>query len=52
MPSRSPIAGGAPLALSIVAGALIGLILGEPSIGILAGAAVGIAIALAVWLRR
>lgn len=52
MPSRSPIAGGAPLALSIIAGAVIGLVIGQPSLGILIGAAAGVAIALAVWLRR
>lgn len=51
MPSRSPVAGGAPLAISIVLGAVIGLVVGQPSIGILAGTTVGIAIALAVWLR-
>lgn len=51
MPTPSPIAGGAPLALSIVAGAFIGLVMGEPTIGILAGTAVGVAIALTVWLR-
>lgn len=51
MPSRSPVAGGAPLALSIVLGAIIGLVAGEPSLGILIGTGIGIAIALAVWLR-
>jgi hypothetical protein len=51
MPSRSPIAGGAPLALSIVAGAVIGFIAGQPTLGILIGAGVGIALALVVWLR-
>ena len=51
MPSRSPVAGGAPLALSIVAGATIGLFMGQPTMGILIGTAIGIAIALLVWLR-
>ena len=51
MPTRSPVAGGAPLALCIVAGTVIGLIVGQPTAGILIGAAVGIALALLVWLR-
>lgn len=51
MPTRSPVAGGAPLALSIVAGAVIGFILGQPTAGILIGAGVGIAIAVLIWLR-
>lgn len=51
MPTRSPVAGGAPLALSIVAGAVIGLIVGQPTAGILIGAGVGVAIALLIWRR-
>lgn len=52
MSSRSPVAGGAPLAFSIVAGTVIGLIVGEPTAGILIGAAVGSGLALIVMLRR
>ena len=44
-------AGGSILALSIIAGAVGGIILGQPSIGFLAGAAAGILIALLLWLR-
>ena len=44
-------AGGAPLALSIIAGPFIAGSLGySPSIGFLVGLAVGILIALLVWL--
>ena len=44
-------AGGSILALSIIAGAVGGIILGQPSIGFLVGLAVGAAIAAALWLR-
>lgn len=50
-PSSSPPGGGALLALSIVAGALIGLFAGQPSIGILAGAAIGVVLAIVTWRR-
>lgn len=43
-------AAGAPLALVIIAGALIGGIKGQPIIGILVGVATGVVIAVAVWL--
>ena len=43
-------AGGALLALSIVAGALIGVFLGQPSIGFLAGAGIGLVLLALVWL--
>ena len=48
-PTHSSQAGGSILALSILAGAGGGIILGEPSIGFLVGLAVGTLIALAVW---
>lgn len=43
-------AAGAPLALIIMAGALIGSIKGQPTLGILVGVGVGAVIAVAVWL--
>jgi hypothetical protein len=43
-------AGGALLALSILAGALIGVFLGQPSIGFLAGAGIGLVLLAFVWL--
>ncbi|HTH29420.1 MAG TPA: hypothetical protein VL918_13260 [Sphingobium sp.] len=46
--SRS-MGGGAPLALSIMAGVVIGGLMGEPSIGLFAGIAVGIVIAVLIW---
>jgi hypothetical protein len=43
-------AGGALLALSLLAGALIGVFAGQPSIGFLAGAGVGLCLLILVWL--
>lgn len=42
-------AGGAPLALLILAGVLIGSLMGQPSIGLLIGLASGILVALFIW---
>jgi uncharacterized membrane protein (UPF0136 family) len=51
MAERSgPQAGGFLLALSIIAGTLIGGLMGQPSLGLLVGTAIGIAIAVAIWL--
>jgi uncharacterized membrane protein (UPF0136 family) len=43
-------AAGAPLALIIIAGALVGGMRGQPIVGILVGVALGTVIAIAVWL--
>jgi hypothetical protein len=45
-----PRAGGALLALSIVAGAVTGVFLGQPSIGFLAGTGIGLVLLGLVWL--
>jgi hypothetical protein len=42
--------GGCLLAFSVVAGTAIGTILGQPSIGFLAGSALGLALVLTVFL--
>ena len=44
-------AGGAFIAIAILIGALAGGISGQPTIGVLAGAAAGIAFAIWIWLR-
>ena len=44
-------AGGSILALSILVGAVAGIIAGQPSIGFIAGLAIGTAIALILWRR-
>jgi hypothetical protein len=46
----APQAGGILLALFILAGALIGSIKGQPTIGVLVGTGLGITAALALWL--
>lgn len=46
---KEPLAGGAPLALSIIVGVIAGGLAGQPTVGFLAGLAVGIVIALAIW---
>ncbi|WP_164117665.1 hypothetical protein [Sphingorhabdus sp. Alg239-R122] len=47
---RTPLAGGFFIALASIAGVFIGGFQGEPVIGLLAGFALGLAIAALVWL--
>lgn len=49
--SSGPAAGGAILALAILAGSIVGLIVHASTIGFLVGLAVGVAAAVAIWLR-
>jgi hypothetical protein len=50
-PKRSPLAGGAPLALCIMAGPIIAAYAGySTSLGFLVGVGVGIVVALLIWL--
>jgi uncharacterized protein YqgC (DUF456 family) len=48
---NSPWGGGAPLAGLTLLGALIGVFAGQPSIGILVGLALGVAVAVLIWLK-
>lgn len=48
--TRNPKAGGAAIALLAVAGAFVGARNDQPTLGLLAGFAAGVAIALALWL--
>jgi hypothetical protein len=48
--NRAPKAGGALLALGIIAGVMIGGLMGQPSIGFLAGLGVGMVLVALVWL--
>jgi hypothetical protein len=48
--NRAPKAGGFLLAVGIIAGVMIGGLLGQPSIGFLAGLGAGIALVVAIWL--
>lgn len=50
-PPPEPRAAGAFIALAVIAGATAGMVLHEPSAGILIGGAVGGLVALALWLR-
>ncbi|NJR80157.1 hypothetical protein [Sphingomonas corticis] len=50
-PSRSPVAGGFPIALGAILGTVGGLVAGQPTIGFLAGLAIGAALALLIYLR-
>ncbi|MCC2980149.1 hypothetical protein [Sphingomonas sp. IC4-52] len=48
---RSKSAGGFLLAMSLMVGTIVGLLLGQPSIGLLAGLAVGSGTAVFLWLK-
>ncbi|MCW2349663.1 hypothetical protein M2336_003383 [Sphingobium sp. B1D7B] len=48
---KSPMGGGAPLAGLILLGTIVGIATGQPSIGILAGLALGVIVAVAIWLK-
>jgi len=47
---RSPAAGGALIALGAMGGAIAGFFLGEATPGFLIGTALGIGLAVAIWL--
>ncbi|ANI78708.1 MULTISPECIES: hypothetical protein [Sphingobium] len=49
---KNPTGAGAIIALLILAGAILGGMLGQPSAGLLGGAALGGVIALLLWLRE
>jgi len=49
-PTPDPIAGGAPMLIAILAGAIIGISLGQAVAGIVIGTAIGAVIALAIYL--
>jgi len=49
-PPRSPLAGGAPLALLTLLGPIVGGLMGQPTIGLLVGFGLGVLIAIAIWL--
>lgn len=47
---REPRAAGGLMAIAILGGVVIGSVLGQPTIGFLAGAAIGVGLLLAFWL--
>ena len=48
--SPAPRAAGAFIALGLLAGALIGVFFHQPTLGLLTGFALGLAIAIGLWL--
>ena len=48
--SRTPLAGGSLLALSLLVGAVVGIARGQASLGVVVGLAVGLALLGLVWL--
>lgn len=48
---RSNSAGGFLLAMSLMVGTIMGLLLGQPSVGFLAGLAIGSIGAVSLWLK-
>ncbi|MEN2789227.1 hypothetical protein ABC974_06290 [Sphingomonas oligophenolica] len=49
-PPRTPLAGGAPIAIGAMGGAVIGASQGQVTAGFLIGFAAGAAIAILIWL--
>ncbi|HJT40442.1 MAG TPA: hypothetical protein VJ762_08945 [Sphingobium sp.] len=49
---KNPTGAGAIIALLILGGTIVGGLMGQPSIGLLAGTGLGIMIALLLWLRE
>lgn len=49
--TNGPAAGGFPIAIGAIGGAVLGVVAQEPTIGFLAGLAAGIAVAVAIWRR-
>ena len=50
-PSRTPVAGGFPIAMGAMLGTVGGLATGQPTIGFLTGLAIGAFLALLIFLR-
>ena len=48
--SNVPLAGGFLLSVALLTGALTGVFLGQPSIGFLVGAGIGLTLAVLIWL--
>jgi len=49
-PSKTPVAGGFLLALSLIVGVFVGIARGEASFGFVIGLGVGVALLAGVWL--
>lgn len=49
-PKQNALAGGVFIAIGLLGGAIIGVFMGEPSIGMVTGLAGGVAVAGLIWL--
>jgi len=49
---KNPTGAGAIIALCILGGTIIGGMMGQPSVGLLSGTALGVLIAVLLWLRE
>jgi len=49
--SRPPMAGGFLIAAAVLIGAIAGVMLRQPSAGVVVGAVVGVALAALIWVR-
>jgi len=49
---KNPTGAGAIIALLILGGTIVGGFMGQPSIGLLSGTALGVGIAIILWLRE
>jgi hypothetical protein len=49
-PARTPLAGGALIALGAIGGSIVGLFQYQPTLGFLIGTGLGVAISIALWL--
>jgi hypothetical protein len=49
--TSSGLAGGAPLALLMIVGVIVGGEFGQPTIGLIGGTALGVALAIVIWRR-
>lgn len=47
--NRPRLGGGAPIALLTLAGVIVGGLMGQPTIGLLAGLGLGVVVAILVW---
>ena len=51
-PAKAPLGAGAPFVFALTAGTVIGFMMGQPTIGFLIGAGVGVAIGALLWWRE
>ena len=50
MAGKSPVAGGFAIAVGATVGGFYGITQGQPSAGLIVGAAIGVAVAVLIWV--